>query len=62
MGNMVMVLKNTVHFLFSESVCIIFCLQVRVSTVEALGQMVGLVTRTQLKSALPRLVPTILEL
>ncbi|KAL0316187.1 UNVERIFIED_CONTAM: protein SHOOT GRAVITROPISM 6 [Sesamum radiatum] len=26
------------------------------------GQMVGLVTRTQLKSALPRLVPTILEL
>ncbi|KAK6126237.1 hypothetical protein DH2020_040009 [Rehmannia glutinosa] len=37
-------------------------LKVRVSTVEALGQMVGLVTRTQLKSALPRLVPTILEL
>ncbi|XP_020549473.1 protein SHOOT GRAVITROPISM 6 [Sesamum indicum] len=37
-------------------------LKVRISTVEALGQMVGLVTRTQLKSALPRLVPTILEL
>ncbi|KAL6585414.1 Protein SHOOT GRAVITROPISM 6 [Orobanche minor] len=37
-------------------------LKARVSTVEALGQMVGLVTRTQLKSALPRLVPTILEL
>ncbi|XP_042014452.1 protein SHOOT GRAVITROPISM 6-like isoform X1 [Salvia splendens] len=37
-------------------------LKVRVSTVEALGQMVGLVTRTQLKSALPRLVPTMLEL
>ncbi|CAA0829709.1 Protein SHOOT GRAVITROPISM 6 [Striga hermonthica] len=37
-------------------------LKVRISTIEALGQMVGLVTRTQLKSALPRLVPTILEL
>ncbi|KAL5740899.1 hypothetical protein ACOSQ2_030079 [Xanthoceras sorbifolium] len=37
-------------------------LKVRISTVEALGQMVGLITRTQLKSALPRLVPTILEL
>ncbi|KAG6412080.1 hypothetical protein SASPL_124746 [Salvia splendens] len=37
-------------------------LKVRISTVKALGQMVGLVTRTQLKSALPRLVPTMLEL
>ncbi|XP_058207900.1 protein SHOOT GRAVITROPISM 6 isoform X3 [Rhododendron vialii] len=37
-------------------------LKVRISTVEALGQMVGLITRTQLKSALPRLIPTILEL
>ncbi|XP_059667544.1 protein SHOOT GRAVITROPISM 6 isoform X2 [Cornus florida] len=37
-------------------------LKVRISTVEALGQMVGLVTRTQLKVALPRLIPTILEL
>ncbi|KAK1562913.1 hypothetical protein Q3G72_018949 [Acer saccharum] len=37
-------------------------LKVRISTVEALGQMVGLITRPQLKSALPRLVPTILEL
>ncbi|CAH9135639.1 unnamed protein product [Cuscuta epithymum] len=37
-------------------------LKVRVSSVEALGQMVGLITRTQLKAALPRLVPTILEL
>ncbi|XP_051152364.1 protein SHOOT GRAVITROPISM 6 isoform X3 [Andrographis paniculata] len=37
-------------------------LKVRVSTVEALGQMVGLITRTQLKSALSRLVPTILGL
>ncbi|GFS45717.1 ARM repeat superfamily protein [Actinidia rufa] len=37
-------------------------LKVRTSTVEALGQMVGLITRTQLKSALPRLIPTILEL
>ncbi|XP_010546529.1 PREDICTED: protein SHOOT GRAVITROPISM 6 isoform X2 [Tarenaya hassleriana] len=36
--------------------------KVRVSSVEALGQMVGLITRTQLKSALPRLIPTILEL
>ncbi|KAG2285444.1 hypothetical protein Bca52824_045048 [Brassica carinata] len=36
--------------------------KVRVSTVEALGQMVGLITRTQLKSALPRLIPAILEL
>ncbi|WOH06122.1 hypothetical protein DCAR_0625545 [Daucus carota subsp. sativus] len=37
-------------------------LKVRTSTVEALGQMVGLVARLQLKAALPRLVPTILEL
>ncbi|CAN8284973.1 unnamed protein product [Cochlearia groenlandica] len=37
-------------------------LKVRVSTVEALGQMVGLITRTKLKSALPRLIPAILEL
>ncbi|KAJ8438698.1 hypothetical protein Cgig2_011881 [Carnegiea gigantea] len=37
-------------------------LKVRLSTVEALGQMVGLITRPQLKGALPRLVPTILEL
>ncbi|KFK36555.1 hypothetical protein AALP_AA4G138800 [Arabis alpina] len=36
--------------------------KVRVSTVEALGQMVGLITRTKLKSALPRLIPAILEL
>ncbi|PNX75273.1 hypothetical protein L195_g031206, partial [Trifolium pratense] len=35
---------------------------VRVASVEALGQMVGLITRTQLKAALPRLVPTILDL
>ncbi|WMV44637.1 hypothetical protein MTR67_038022 [Solanum verrucosum] len=35
---------------------------VRLSSVEALGQMVGLITRTQLKAALPRLIPTILEL
>lgn len=37
-------------------------LKVRTSTVEALGQMVGLVARVQLKEALPRLVPTVLEL
>lgn len=37
-------------------------LKVRVSTVDALGQMVGLITRTQLKGALPKLVPSILEL
>ncbi|XP_047333371.1 protein SHOOT GRAVITROPISM 6 isoform X2 [Impatiens glandulifera] len=37
-------------------------LKVRTSTVEALGQMVGLITRTQLKLALPRIIPTILEL
>ncbi|PPS15065.1 hypothetical protein GOBAR_AA05489 [Gossypium barbadense] len=36
--------------------------KVRVSSVEALGQMVGLITRSHLKAALPRLVPTILEL
>ncbi|KAK8493247.1 hypothetical protein V6N13_035112 [Hibiscus sabdariffa] len=36
-------------------------LKVRVSSVEALGQMVGLISRTQLKTALPRLIPTILE-
>ncbi|WCJ34428.1 ARM repeat superfamily protein [Euphorbia peplus] len=37
-------------------------LKIRTSSVEALGQMVGLITRTQLKAALPRLVPTVLEL
>ncbi|XP_058077009.1 protein SHOOT GRAVITROPISM 6 isoform X2 [Magnolia sinica] len=37
-------------------------LKARLSSVEALGQMVGLITRTQLKAALPRLVPTILGL
>ncbi|GMI96611.1 hypothetical protein HRI_003330400 [Hibiscus trionum] len=37
-------------------------LKVRVSSVDALGQMVGLITRTQLKTALPTLIPTILEL
>ncbi|XP_050226540.1 protein SHOOT GRAVITROPISM 6 [Mercurialis annua] len=37
-------------------------LKVRTSSVEAIGQMVGLITRTQLKAALPRLVPTVLEL
>ncbi|XP_048503893.1 protein SHOOT GRAVITROPISM 6 isoform X2 [Beta vulgaris subsp. vulgaris] len=37
-------------------------LKVRMSTVEALGQMVGLSTRLQLKTALPRLIPTMLEL
>ncbi|KAJ0027548.1 hypothetical protein Pint_35765 [Pistacia integerrima] len=36
--------------------------KVRTSTVDALGQMFGLIARTQLKGALPRLVPTILEL
>ncbi|CAI9097916.1 OLC1v1034435C1 [Oldenlandia corymbosa var. corymbosa] len=37
-------------------------LKVRSATVEALGQMVGLITRTQLKVALPRLIPTILDM
>lgn len=37
-------------------------MKVRTSAVEALGHMVGLIPRTQLKAALPRLVPTILEL
>lgn len=37
-------------------------LKVRMSTVEALGQMVVLITRPQLKTALPRLIPTMLEL
>ncbi|XP_068646001.1 protein SHOOT GRAVITROPISM 6 isoform X2 [Aristolochia californica] len=37
-------------------------LRVRVSSVEAMGQMVGLISRTQLKAALQRLVPTILGL
>ncbi|KAI3706697.1 hypothetical protein L6452_24616 [Arctium lappa] len=37
-------------------------LKVRTSAVEALGQMVGLVTRTLLKAGLPRFVPIILEL
>ncbi|KAI3989746.1 hypothetical protein MKX01_040716 [Papaver californicum] len=37
-------------------------LKVRVTSVEALGQMVGLIPRTQLKAALPRLIPTLLDL
>ncbi|BAT88595.1 hypothetical protein VIGAN_05213100 [Vigna angularis var. angularis] len=37
-------------------------LKVRVASVEALGQMVGLITRVQLKTSLPSLIPTILDL
>ncbi|KAL6649216.1 hypothetical protein ACP70R_013440 [Stipagrostis hirtigluma subsp. patula] len=37
-------------------------LKVRLSSVEALGEMVGLVTRSQLKAALPRIIPTMLDL
>ncbi|XP_028548075.1 protein SHOOT GRAVITROPISM 6 isoform X1 [Dendrobium catenatum] len=37
-------------------------LKVRLSSVEALGQMVGLISRSQLKAALPKLVQTILDL
>ncbi|KAK9124088.1 hypothetical protein Sjap_013690 [Stephania japonica] len=37
-------------------------LKVRVASVEALGQMFGLVSRVQLKGAIPRIVPTILDL
>ncbi|XP_047089443.1 protein SHOOT GRAVITROPISM 6 isoform X2 [Lolium rigidum] len=37
-------------------------LKVRLSSVEALGEMVGLVTRSQLKSALPRIIPAMLDL
>ncbi|XP_072987438.1 protein SHOOT GRAVITROPISM 6 isoform X1 [Typha latifolia] len=37
-------------------------LKVRLSSVEALGEMVGLITRPQLKAALPRLIPTVLHL
>lgn len=37
-------------------------LKVRLSSVEALGEMVGLITRSQLKAALPRIIPTILDL
>ncbi|XP_054824729.1 protein SHOOT GRAVITROPISM 6-like isoform X2 [Prosopis cineraria] len=37
-------------------------LKVCAASVEALGQMVGLITRNQLKAALPRLIPTILDL
>ncbi|KAK3148379.1 hypothetical protein QOZ80_3BG0294260 [Eleusine coracana subsp. coracana] len=37
-------------------------LKVRMSSVEALGEMVGLVTRSLLKSALPRIIPTMLDL
>lgn len=40
----------------------VLVVQVRLSTVEALGQMVGLITRAQLKASLSRLVPTILAL
>lgn len=37
-------------------------LKVRLSSVDAMGQMVGLITRSQLKAALPKLIPTILDL
>nr|ATB19903.1 putative SGR6 [Hesperocyparis bakeri] len=37
-------------------------LKVRLSTIEALGNMVGLITRAQLKAALPRFLPAILGL
>ncbi|KAK9158693.1 hypothetical protein Scep_005267 [Stephania cephalantha] len=37
-------------------------LKVRVASVEALGQMFGLVSRVQLKGAIPRIMPTILDL
>ncbi|XP_074563912.1 protein SHOOT GRAVITROPISM 6-like isoform X2 [Curcuma longa] len=37
-------------------------LKVRLCAVDALGQMVGLITRSQLKAGLPRLIPTILDL
>lgn len=37
-------------------------LKVRLSVVEALGQMVGLISRSQLKGSLPRLLPAILGL
>nr|CAD1836020.1 unnamed protein product [Ananas comosus var. bracteatus] len=37
-------------------------LKVRLSSAEALGEMVGLVTRSQLKAALPRLILTVLDL
>lgn len=37
-------------------------LKVRISSVEALGQMLGLIARAQLKTSLPRLIPTILDL
>ncbi|WOL06180.1 protein SHOOT GRAVITROPISM 6 [Canna indica] len=37
-------------------------IKVRLSAVDALGQMVGLITRSQLKAGLPRLIPTILDL
>ncbi|XP_042435238.1 protein SHOOT GRAVITROPISM 6-like [Zingiber officinale] len=37
-------------------------LKVRLCAVDALGQMVGLITHSQLKAGLPRLIPTILDL
>nr|CAD1836019.1 unnamed protein product [Ananas comosus var. bracteatus] len=37
-------------------------LKVRLSSAEALGEMVGLITRSQLKAALPRLILTVLDL
>lgn len=54
------IIKQRNEFLFHD-VSLLFS-QVRSTTVEALGQMVGLITRTQLKMALPRLVPTILDM
>ncbi|KAH9621654.1 hypothetical protein KSS87_017788 [Heliosperma pusillum] len=36
--------------------------KVRMSTVEALGQMVGLINRQELKTALPRIIPIMLDL
>ncbi|KAF7804391.1 protein SHOOT GRAVITROPISM 6 isoform X1 [Senna tora] len=53
------------YFLDRNAVCgsnVDVRFRVRIASVEALGQMVGLITRTQLKAALPMLIPTILDL
>ncbi|KMZ62901.1 HEAT repeat-containing protein 7A, partial [Zostera marina] len=58
----VMSFLNSVFELLLRSWATSRDMKVRLSSVEALGQMVGLVTRNQIKAALPRLIPATLDL
>ncbi|XP_074269139.1 protein SHOOT GRAVITROPISM 6 isoform X2 [Silene latifolia] len=58
----VMSFLNSAFELFLKVWAISRDVKVRMSTVEALGQMVGLINRQELKTALPRLIPIMLDL